>query len=66
MELTDQTKQSYLEGAGVRCPFCDGDQIEGGPVEIDAGRAYQPISCLKCDRRWTDIYMLHDLQETEN
>ncbi|MFQ5491992.1 MAG: hypothetical protein ACE5GE_14845 [Phycisphaerae bacterium] len=65
MDLTDEAKQRYLKGGGVRCPFCDGDQIEGGPVEIDEGQAIQPVGCLNCDRRWNDVYTLHDIEVRE-
>ncbi len=27
--------------------------------------AYQPIGCLQCDKRWTDVYTLHDVEEVE-
>ncbi|HUU83970.1 MAG TPA: hypothetical protein VM243_10750 [Phycisphaerae bacterium] len=65
MALTEETKQQYLNANGVNCPFCGSNQTKGGFVEIDAGHAHQPISCLECDKRWNDVYTLHGLEEVE-
>ena len=32
---------AYVMHGGTRCPFCDSENIEGGPVEVDAGTATQ-------------------------
>ena len=48
----------YVRKRGARCPVCRSDQIEGGPVEIDAGEARQPITCLNCRAEYDDIYKL--------
>ncbi len=61
MELTNDAKQRYLKGRGTHCPFCGSEQIEGSHVEVDGGRAVQPIGCLICDKEWSDIYTLDDV-----
>ena len=65
MSLTEEAKRRYLEESGVNCPFCGSSQIEGQAVEIDAGQALQPMACLECDRGWTDVYTLQEVQEVE-
>jgi len=65
MRLTDQAKQAYLDSGGIHCPYCGSEQTEGRAVEIDAGKARQPMACLACNREWTDVYTLQDVQEKE-
>lgn len=52
------TQREYLAKRGVVCPFCGSDDIEGGSVDIDAGGAFQSISCNTCGREWQDTYRL--------
>ena len=66
MNLTEKQKKAYIEGGGVSCPFCGSSDIEGQFVEVDAGRATQPMGCLKCDHQWTDQYVLADLIPAEH
>ena len=54
-------KNAYIEGKGVTCPFCGSPQIEGGFVEIDAGKALQEIGCTECHESWQDVYELIDV-----
>ena len=58
----------YIRSGGVKCPYCGSEEIEGGSIEIDEGRAVQSITCLNCDKFWDDIYSLsgiHDEEEAE-
>lgn len=48
----------YVEAMGTLCLFCGSEQIEGGPVEIDDGRAWQHMKCNDCDSEWDDLYDL--------
>lgn len=52
------TTEQYVETGGTRCPFCRGQESEGGPVEFDAGYALQKIECNTCGRAWRDVYTL--------
>ena len=65
MALTEEAKKRYLEASSVNCPFCGSSQIDGRAVEIDAGQACQPMACLECDRGWTDVYTLQEVEEVE-
>ena len=51
-------KKEYLEAKGTFCPFCKGDDITGGPVEIDDGYALQEVTCVDCHATWQDQYKL--------
>ena len=60
----DQEKalaRRYIQAGGVKCPFCDSQDIEGGAVEIDFGRAYQKVTCKKCGKTWVDGYSLNSV-----
>lgn len=57
--------KKYMEDGGVACPFCGCEDIEGSQVEIDAGFAFQKISCTKCEKTWIDYYS-YDCVAVEN
>ena len=58
-EMTDRAREEmYISRCGVHCPVCDSDDIEGGPVEIDAGYASQEVMCNNCGADWVDGYTL--------
>lgn len=52
------SQRRYVKCGGICCPFCGGGNIEGGPVEIDGGDAWQEITCADCEADWTDHYTL--------
>jgi hypothetical protein len=67
--MKPENAKEYLEQRGLACPFCGSWDIEGGSMDFDAGEIAQRISCHKCHERWTDIYKLaaivnSDLGET--
>ena len=51
-------KKCLVEGKGLSCPSCGSLSIQGGFVEIEAGRAYQRMGCTECDATWQDVYEL--------
>ncbi len=55
---SDSARQRYVEQGGVNCPYCGGDQLDGGSVEIDGAFARQEVCCLDCRRDWIDEYKL--------
>ena len=55
-----QTKKYVAEG-GIKCPVCGDDRIEGSHIEIDAGGAWQEMTCTHCGEEWQDIYRLVDI-----
>jgi transcription elongation factor Elf1 len=59
-ELSQEQREWYLNHS-ANCPFCHSGQIEGGSVEIDAGGAWQEVSCVECGEQWVDIYKLIDV-----
>lgn len=53
------TSNQYASGEGLLCPVCEARcSAEGGPVEIDGGKAWQNVYCTECDAEWTDEYVL--------
>lgn len=63
--ITEEQRKKYLKEGGVNCPFCGSEDIEGGHIDIDAGGAWQHITCLNCEKRWNDMYVLTDVEEVE-
>ena len=56
--FTQKQANEYVAGGGGNCPHCGSEQIVGGSIEIDAGRAYQEITCQACEASWVDGYTL--------
>ncbi len=54
-------KKRYMEANGGVCPDCGIDQIEGGSISIEDGKAFQNSQCLNCNTSWTDVYTLSDV-----
>ena len=48
----------YIRAEGLRCPYCAKAEVEGGPVEIEGAKAFQPCTCLACGKEWTAYYLL--------
>jgi len=65
---TDQklpmSQRRYRRTKGARCPFCGGDDVEGGPFTAEAGTAFQELSCNDCDHTWADLYELTGYEDT--
>jgi len=67
MKLTFKQKERYILIGGVRCPYCESDNIETvGPVETEQGGALQKVRCLACQKKWTDYYKLFDVEEEKD
>ncbi|MBW1781259.1 MAG: hypothetical protein JRL30_11020 [Deltaproteobacteria bacterium] len=54
-------KEAHIKGKGLTCPFCGSVMIEGGFIEIEAGKAFQRMACADCEQSWQDIYELIDI-----
>lgn len=50
----EQTQLDRIEGGN--CPYCNGQDYEGGPVEIDGLEAYQQVTCNRCYGSWNEGY----------
>ncbi len=65
MVITKREEREYLAEGAIRCPKCKGEDIRGRFMEVDTGKAYQIMSCPDCETRWTDVYHLVGIEETE-
>lgn len=64
MALTKAHKEKYLKKGGVRCPYCNSDNINTiGSLLEKYGKAAQDVQCLSCGKMWIDIYTLSDVEE---
>ena len=50
--------KGYIQCGGEWCLFCGGDDIEGGSFTVEAGVAWQGMSCNGCDATWLNYYTL--------
>ncbi len=48
----------YVQNRGIKCPYCGGNSLEGGSLEMDGGSVYQKITCHDCSHNWQDYYVL--------
>lgn len=55
------SKGNYIKAKGLICPYCGAESIEGGFIQVEAGEAFQDMSCSQCEGKWQDIYRLVDL-----
>lgn len=62
-QLTKEAKQSYISSGGTICPFCESKELTGYAITIEDGQATQTIICESCNKSWTDIYKLVDIEE---
>jgi transcription elongation factor Elf1 len=54
-------KKAYIRSRGLVCPFCKAESVQGGFIQVEAGKAIQDMSCLECENRWQDVYQLVDV-----
>jgi phage FluMu protein Com len=66
MPLTNVEKQRHLQNPN-KCPYCQDTNIESddGP-EMELTGCYQTIRCSNCEKRWTEIYRMIDIEEIED
>lgn len=60
--VTELKLKRYLLNGGNKCPICGSDSIEGGPVQVDDGIAWQEIVCAECGNNWNDLYKLSGVE----
>ena len=54
-------RKAYVDGKGLACPFCKAGSVQGGFIEVDAGKAFQEMGCTECEGAWQDVYALIDI-----
>lgn len=57
-EMGPMTDAQYIAIKGVRCPSCGSSDVTGSHLEVDAGTAFQPMTCSECGANWSDSYVL--------
>lgn len=64
--MKNKDKQVYLQTGGKKCPYCKSKKIEATvKVVRESPFINQNVSCLKCGKKWLDVYTLTDVL-TEN
>jgi hypothetical protein len=64
-KATKKATKEYVANGGTWCPYCGFGQLEGNGLEVEEGFATQYMKCLRCHRRWTDVYRLVGFKEAE-
>jgi transcription elongation factor Elf1 len=60
--LTPQQKQNYIEKPN-HCPYCGSGYLTPSHANFDGNIVTEDISCGECDKEWTDIYKLINIEE---
>lgn len=56
-------KKRYLRQGGVRCPYCNGYDINTRSSDIrENGEMFQVVECLDCELKWEELYRLTDIR----
>jgi len=55
---TPMTSEEYVASGGIRCPYCDHDDVHGDSIEVNVDGAWQDCYCPECENSWTDEYKL--------
>ena len=58
--------KAHINARGVTCPYCGAESIDGGFIEVDAGKAFQEMRCTECEGIWQDVYQLIDVIPRQN
>lgn len=58
--------RDYIAEGGGYCPFCKSENFEGGSIEIIENGAFQECTCLDCNAKWVDKYLLDDCELISN
>jgi hypothetical protein len=67
--LSKASKKYHIKTGGEECcPFCktDVDMMSMDwkePDPVEGGDFEQEVKCLKCNRRWINVYRLVDMRE---
>jgi ssDNA-binding Zn-finger/Zn-ribbon topoisomerase 1 len=56
--LTRGQKRKYVQGGGVRCPYCQSQELEAGQGEFDADFAWVTVTCTDCGEEWHEVFHL--------
>lgn len=57
-------KKRYLKQGGVRCPYCNSENIEARSSDImERGEMYQVVDCNRCGGSWEDKYQLTNVRK---
>lgn len=64
-KLTEQDKHNYVERRGVSCPYCRSHDLLAGEWDTQDDAAFRTVTCLTCNRTWTDEYELTGITEHE-
>lgn len=61
--MNKKQKNRYLKIGGIKCPYCGSDDIFTSVADIDGTRAWQNNNCKGCEKEWTDVFALIDVEE---
>jgi transposase-like protein len=64
-ELTVEQRAAYLRNP-LRCPFCGSSNIHAGEMTPSLHDIYQSVLCERCNRQWTEMYVLTDIALEED
>lgn len=61
--MNKRQREQYFEYDGLKCPYCTSKDIHTGEAEVKGKVVYQNNTCGKCNRLWTDVFTLTDVED---
>lgn len=61
--ISEDQELRYVKHHGAFCPYCESRDLEGGCMEGNGNYIFMPVTCLNCNKEWTDIYTLTGILE---
>jgi transposase-like protein len=61
--ITEKNRKNYLQNGGVKCPYCQSNNIDAIHISLFHGGARQTVICNACNESWIDIYELTGVEE---
>ena len=56
-------KLQYIKDKGSKCPYCGYDDLYSQEVHFEGDSFISYTECLRCGKRWKDVYGIIDVDE---
>lgn len=63
--LNPKAIRKYVEAGGVKCPYCQSEDLQASNQEIDESGIYFDCECKSCLREWKEHYVLAAIMPIE-
>ena len=64
--LTQKQANEYLRQGGIRCPYCESEDIQSTDRDMQSGVIFVSMTCDDCQHDWTEGYALVEIYDEED